>query len=137
MDLLPNLQRTSVLPPESYPGRFQVVGLSADPDHFVVRWRVESSETPPGLPGLALGNLAAESLLMAALHGRAEGRRPELLSLKTDFFDCQLPLRGVVVEVDCICHGRGILSLEAYLYHETEKLLAKASATFTTTAITL
>jgi hypothetical protein len=132
MDLLPNIQHASVLLPQAYCGPFQVVGLSADPDHFVVRWRVESPGNPPGLRCLALGNLAAESLLMAALHGREEGHPPELLSLKTDYFDCRLPLQLVVVEVDRIHHARGVLSLEAYLYHETEKLLAKASATFTT-----
>jgi hypothetical protein len=135
MDRLPNIQNPNVLLPEAYSGRFQVVGLSADPDHFVVKWRVESSEHPPGWTVLALGNLAAESLLMAARHGREEGQVPELLSLKTDYFDCRLPLKGVVVEVDCIHRARGILSLEAYLYHETEKLLAKASATFTTAII--
>jgi hypothetical protein len=80
-----------------------------------------------------LGNLAAESLLMALLHKPGEGQKPELLSMKTDYYDCRLPLKLIVVEVDRIYHGCGILSLEAYLYHETEKLLAKASATFTTT----
>lgn len=134
MDLLPNIQPASVLLPQAGSGRFRVVGLSADPDHFVVKWRVESPGNPPGWPALALGNLAAESLLMAALHGRGEGPVPELLSMKTDYFDCRLPLEGVVAEVDRLHHGRGTLSLEVYLYHETEKLLAKASATF---AITL
>lgn len=132
MNLIPKIQNPSVPLPETYPGRFQVVGFSADPDHFVIKWHLESPGNPPGWPALALGNLAAESFLMALRQGRQEGQMPQLLSLKTDYFDCQLPLRGVIVEVDRIYHGRGILSLEAYLYHETEKLLAKASATFTT-----
>lgn len=136
MNLLPKIQNPDVFLPEPFTGHFQVVSRSADPDHFVVKWRVESPGNPPGWPGLALGNLAAESLLMAALHCHKEGQMPELLTMKTDYFDCRLPLRVVVAEVDRVYQSRGILSLEAYLYHETEKLLAKASATFTT-AITL
>lgn len=132
MDRFPKVHPPHVLLPEAYPEPFRVVSFSADPDHFVVKWLLESPRNLPNWPVLTLGNLAAKSLLMAALNGREEGPMPDLISLKTDYFDCRLPLKGVVAEVDLIHQSRGVLSLEAYLYHETEKLLAKAAATFTT-----